>query len=309
MLTVLLSIAPIFVLVILGHALRRGGIPSIEFWNLNDRLVYWVLVPALLFSNISSMPLTAGLIGNYAIAILGGFSAAFLFGLLMNRFSESPEVGSSILQGVARHNTFIALAVAERLYGSDALALAALGSALLIPATNLAIVPALAIMLRKSDGRGLFMAIARELARNPLLLAVGSGLLVNYFGWKEIPVLHDVARLLGAAALPIVLLCVGANIHVRQMAAAAKPILLSIVGKLLVFPLVIFVLARWIGLSETETMVAVLFGLVPTAPSGFTLARQMGGDAPLMAAIITIQTLLSLISMPVAVTLIAARFA
>jgi len=301
MLTILLSIAPIFVLMLLGHGLRRGGIPSIEFWNLNDRLVYWVLIPALLFNNMSTMTISADLIGGYLVVILGGFTAAFCFGLLVNWFSDNPAAGSSVLQGAARHNTFIALAVAERLYGPEGLALAALCSALLIPVTNLTVVPALAIMLRKADGQSLFIAISKELARNPLLLAVGLGLLVNGLDIGEIPVIHDIARLLGSAALPIVLLCVGANIRVRKMATSIQPTILSMIGKMLVFPLAIFGLSRWVGLSELETLVAMLFGAVPTAASGFTLARQMGGDAPLMAAIITIQTLLSFISLPLTI--------
>jgi len=301
MLTILLSIAPIFAVMILGHSLRRGGIPSIEFWNLNDRLVYWVLIPALLFNNMSTMTISANLVGDYAIVILGGFSAAFGFGLLVRRFSDGAPAASSVLQGASRHNTFIALAVAERLYGSEGLALAALGSALLIPITNLSVVPMLAIMLRKQDEKSLFLAIARELSRNPLILAVGTGLLVNYIDIGEIPVIHDIARLLGSAALPIVLLCVGANIRVRKMAASTRPMLLSILGKMLVFPLAIFMLSRWVGLNETETLVAMMFGASPTAASGFTLARQMGGDAPLMAAIITIQTLLSFVTLPLTI--------
>lgn len=290
-------------LMLLGHGLRRGGIPSLEFWNLNDRLVYWVLIPALLFYNMSTMTITASLVGDYTIVILGGFSAAFVFGYLMNRFSDNPAAGTSVLQGAARHNTFIALAVAERLYGADGLALAALGSALLIPVTNLTIVPMMAIMLRREDEKNLFIAIARELVRNPLLLAVGLGLIANVLGMKEIPVVHDVAKLLGSAALPIVLLCVGANIRVRKMATTVQPTVLSILGKLLVFPVVVLVLSRWVGLSQTETMIALLFGAVPTAASGFTLARQMGGDAPLMAAIITLQTLLSFVTLPLTLLL------
>jgi malonate transporter len=301
MLTILLAIAPIFAVMLLGHALRRGGIPSLEFWNLNDRLVYWVLIPSLLFYKMSKMTVSADLIGNYAIVVLGGYAAAFGFGLVASRFCDGAAAGSSVLQGAARHNTFIALAVAERLYGSEGLALAALGSALLIPVTNLSVVPTLAIMLRKDDGQNMLLAISRELVRNPLLLAVGLGLLVNQWGVSEIPVVHDVTRILGSAALPIVLLCVGANIRVRKMVASAKPVIISLLGKMLIFPLVIFALSRSLGLSETQTLVAMLFGAAPTAASGFTLAREMGGDAPLMAAIITVQTLVSLLVLPLTI--------
>ncbi len=305
--TILISIAPIFLVILLGHALRRGGFPSIEFWNLNDRLVYWVLIPSLLFHTVSTMTISADLVGSYALVIFGGFAAAFLFGLLSTRFCDDMPAGTSVLQGAARHNTFIAMAVAERMYGAEGLAFAALASALLIPVTNLSVVPSLAVLLPRNDGQKLLLVVTRELVRNPLLLAVGIGIAVNLTGVGRIAVIHDVARILGSAALPIVLLCVGANIRVRKMATSARPMVLSILGKMLVFPLVIFALSRWIGLNETETMVAMLFGAAPTAASGFTLAREMGGDAPLMAAIITIQTLVAFITMPLTI-LWAGRF-
>ena len=115
---ILLSIAPIFALIVLGHLLRRGGIPNVEFWNLNDRLVYWVLMPALLFYKTSTIALTFELVGSYATVILGAMLCAIAFSIVATRIARMPSpIASSILQGSARHNTFIALAVAERMFG------------------------------------------------------------------------------------------------------------------------------------------------------------------------------------------------
>lgn len=296
---ILLSIAPIFALIVLGHLLRRGGIPNVEFWNLNDRLVYWVLMPALLFYKTSTIDLTFELVGSYATVILGAMLCTIVFSLMATRIAGMPgSVASSVLQGAARHNTFIALAVAERMFGGDGLALAALATALLIPVTNISVVSLMVVLVRRPEEGGIAKAILKDLARNPLLLSVVFGVSFNLVGIGEISVVHEMARILGAAALPIVLMCVGANIRVRAMTAAAVPVLLSSVGKLVIFPVVIVVLAQQFGLSELETMVAVLFGAVPTASSSYTLARQMGGDAPLMAAIVTIQTGLAFVTLP-----------
>ena len=131
---ILISIAPIFLLIVLGYGLRRGGIPSVEFWNLNNKLVYWVLFPALLFSKTSVIALSGDIILSYAIVIYGGFGSAVLFALLAGKlFRFDGPVASSVLQGAARHNSFIALAVAERLFDSAGLSLAAVITALLIP--------------------------------------------------------------------------------------------------------------------------------------------------------------------------------
>ena len=304
MLHILLSIAPIFILIVLGHLLRRGGIPSFEFWNMNDKLVYWVLMPALLFQKTSTIQLDAGVVGAYAVVILGGFAVAAGFGLAAGRLAglDGP-VASSVLQGAARHNTFIALAVAERLYGPEGLAIAAVATSLLIPTTNVTMVTLMVWLVRGPDEKRILRSILRDLARNPLILSVGAGVAWNILGSGPIPVVHDVARLLGAAALPVVLLCVGANIRIRAMAASAKPMVIASLGKLAVFPLAIVALAQVMGLSQTETLVALLFGAVPTASSAYTLARQLGGDAPLMAAIVTLQTALAFASLPLTMAL------
>ena len=241
MLITAVAIAPIFAIIVLGHGLRRGGIPSFDFWNQNDKLVYWVLMPALLFQNMSTTAFDADLVGDYAIVILGSFAAAVAFGLGASRLAGyAGPVTSSILQGSARHNTFITLAVAERLYGGEGLALAALAAAMLILA-----------LVSKARGMQVAAAILKDLARNPLLLAVAIG-----------------------------------------------PTTLATLAKLLIFPAAVALLARLVGLTEAQTMVAVIFGAAPTASSAYTLARQLGGDAPLMAAIVTLQTAIAFLSLP-----------
>jgi predicted permease len=300
----LLSIAPIFLMIVLGHALRRGGIPNTEFWNLNDKLVYWVLMPCLLFYKTSTITLTLDFIGTYATVIVGAFACAAAFGLISARLAGlSAPIASSVLQGSARHNTFIALAVAERVYGTDGLTLAALVTAILIPVTNLSLVPIMVAMLRQSGEKGYIRPILRDLGRNPLLISVGLGFAFNLSGLGAVPILHETCQILGAAALPIVLMCVGANIRLRAMQTSTVPVILSTLGKMAVFPLMIVVLSQALGLSSLEMHVALLFGAAPTASAAYTLARQLGGDAPLMAAIVTIQTALSFVTLPFTVHL------
>ncbi len=306
MLDIFLSIAPIFLLLVLGYGLRRGGIPSVEFWNLNDRLVYWILFPALLFSNTSTIDLSGDLLSSFAVVIYCGFGSAVIFALVSSRlFRLNGATASSVLQGAARHNSFIALAVAERLIGLDGLALATLVTALLIPVTNITVVTLMVTMIRGDGGRGAVLrAVLRDLARNPLLIAVLLGIATNVLNIAPIPVLSDMAKILGAAALPIMLLCVGANIRIRAMTSAGLPVALSVVGKMVVFPAMILVAAQFVDLSDAALLVLILYGAVPTAASAYTLARQMGGDAPVMATIITLQTALSFVTLPITVALV-----
>ena len=299
MIDIFLAIAPIFLLIVLGHGLRRGGIPSFEFWNMNDKLVYWLLFPALLFYKMATMELSGDMFESFAIVIYAGFACSILFALVSGKLlSVNAPLWTSILQGCSRHNTFLALAIAEEIFGSDGLALATLITALLIPITNVSVVSLIIVMIRGLGSGGVVVTVFRDLTRNPILIAVLAGFGFNLSGVEHVPVLYDACILLGAAALPIVLLCVGANIRIRAMATSSLPVVLSVIGKLIIFPLIIALVATTIGLDEQATLIAIIFGSVPTAAGAYTMARQMGGDAPAMAAIVTIQTALSFVTLP-----------
>ncbi len=300
MLTIFLAIAPVFALILMGYGLRRGGIPSTEFWNLNDRLVYWVLMPALFFAKISAADLSGGL-GQYAMLLYAGFFAAIGCGWLLGRGVAAPQA-SSLLQGSARFNTFIGLAIAEAVFGTQGLQIAVLGSALLVPVVNVTVVT---LMTRQLGGGGKSILIG--LVKNPLILSICTGVLFNLAGLNEVPVLHEIARILGSAALPIMLLCVGANLKIRGLSGSARIIGVSMIGKFLINPAAVLLAAILLGADPLTVQVALIFAALPTGAASYTLAREMRGDAPLMAAIITAQTLISFVTLPLTL-LIGAAF-
>lgn len=302
---IILSIAPIFLLIVLGYVLRRNIFQNMEFWNTTDKLVYWVLFPALLYFKTATISLSSDIITAYGTVIYSGFGAAVVFALIVWRtFRLNPPVASSVLQGAARHNAFIALAVAERLFGSEGLSLAALVTALLIPITNIVVVSLMVMIVQSDKKEGLVKSILRDLMRNPLLISVLLGIGMNLSGITPIPIVNELTDILGRAALPIMLLGIGANIRVRRMGPVGWPTFYATLGKMVVFPTALAVAAWSVGLPELAAMVAAIFGAVPTAVSSFTLARQMGGDAPLMSSIITIQTALALLSLPITLTIV-----
>jgi len=299
MLTIFLAIAPVFALILMGYGLRRGGIPSTEFWNLNDRLVYWVLMPALFFAKISAADLSGGL-GQYAMLLYAGFFAAIGCGWLLGRGIAAPQA-SSLLQGSARFNTFIGLAIAEAVFGTQGLQIAVLGSALLVPVVNVTVVT---LMTRQLGGGGKSILIG--LVKNPLILSICTGVLFNLAGLNEVPVLHEIARILGSAALPIMLLCVGANLKIRGLSGSARIIGVSMIGKFLINPAAVLLAAILLGADPLTVQVALIFAALPTGAASYTLAREMRGDAPLMAAIITAQTLISFVTLPLTLLIGAA---
>ena len=105
-------------------------------------------------------------------------------------------------------------------------------------------------------------------------------------------------ELLGYAAPPVGLLCAGAGLDVVAVRAGRLWISVSSGIKLVAMPGVALCLARILGLDEASSNVLVLFHALPTAPSAYILARQLGGDARLMTGILTTQTALSILTLP-----------
>jgi predicted permease len=299
MITIALSIAPIFLLIVTGYALRRGGIPSDSFWILNDRLVYFVLMPALFFVMIAKTDLSDPDLLSFSVTLYAGFFVAIAVatGLAVLWRYPGPQA-TSILQGASRFNTFISLAVAETLYGAQGLQLAVLGAAVLVPLVNLTVVALFSVLLPR-PGSPVILGAAKSLATNPLILSILAGLGVNALGLAPIPVLHETLSILGQAALPIMLLCVGASLKLRGLQADLVPMALAAAIKLILFPILIIAVALALGLPPLTAQVALIYGALPTGVAAYTLARQMGGDAPLMAAMITVQTLLAFALMPI----------
>ena len=301
MFEILSAIATIFTLILLGAGLRIKSVPSEEYWLYADKLVYWILFPAFLFYKTSTLSIDIDVMWPIAQTLLVGMFAAVLFAWVSSHWSGiNAKACSSIVQGAGRHNTFIALAIAESLFGEHGLIIATLAIAVLIPVTNLLIVTSLVIILNKGHDQ-LLRKIGGDLVRNPILLAIAAGFVANALDFKHILVLHEVARLLGSATLPVVLLCIGASLRLEHLQQASKALWLSSLGKFVVFPLVVLLAVKLTGLSPDIAIILLFFAAAPTAASSFALARQMGGDYQLMATLITHQTLISFFTLPLTI--------
>ncbi|MCB1757600.1 MAG: AEC family transporter, partial [Gammaproteobacteria bacterium] len=212
---------------------------------------------------------------------------------------------TSILQGASRHNTFIALAVTERLFGEQGLALAAIATAVLVPFTNLAVVSLMGILLSPRHEAGLGKNILRELLRNPFIVSILCGIGLNLAGIGEVPVLTDASAIVGRAALPLVLLCIGASLRVQPMGPIMPRVYAASAIKLLVFPMLVGAGIALLRLTPLEGLILMIYAAAPTSSAAYALARHMGGDALLMANIITFQTMMSLLSLPLTLWLTA----
>ncbi|MDX6748369.1 AEC family transporter [Geminicoccaceae bacterium 1502E] len=303
MLQLVTPLASVALLILLGWALRRLGFLPAESWPPIERLVYFVLFPALLFLELARADFT-GLpvfeVGGVLIAAQLSMAAAA--SAVRRQWQVSGESYSSAVQGVVRWNSYVFFALVPGLFGAAAVPLGAVAVAAMVPLANLLSVAALARYGRaRVHGFGGFL---RAMASNPLVVATLAGV-----AWNQLaPPLPEIAAVsletLGKATLSLGLLTVGAGLRTVAMPGSLRLVTAVSALKLLVKPLLAFALGSLLGLGGAALGVIVLATAVPTATSAYILARILGGDAELMAAIITITTLLALLTMPLMLLLV-----
>lgn len=297
------AILPVFLLLLVGALLQRMRFPFDGFWSGVDKLVYWCLFPALLFTKTSVIDFTNPMLSRYALTLVGAMAVTALFVFILARLSrESNPTITSMVQAGVRFNTFVALGFAERLYGAEGLALAVLGAAVLIPSINIFLVIFM-VSMHGDKEVSLPKLVSKELVKNPLIMSIFAGISLNLLGLTPIPIASEMLEMLSRATLPLVLMAVGAGVRLTTIRGVGLPFCVSASGRFVVFPAMILFVCHVLGISGLAASVALLFGLVPTAPSGYALARQLGGNAERMAVFITLQTAMSLVTVPVSIAL------
>ena len=293
-----LTVAPIFLLILAGYGFCRFGFLKPSFWQPAENLAYYILLPALIIGKLSKADLTVLPVSNIAITIvvLILISTCFIT-ILRPLFKMSGPAFTSVLQGSTRINAYIAFAVADLIYGPDGIILCALFVAIAMPVCNIICISALAFYAH-SDGPK-WANVPKEIARNPIILACIIGWVINIVSLPLPNVAIEFLNILDRAALPLALLCVGAGLVAGFSYSMYKTLFITCILKLIFMPVSAALIMSFTGLTGLTFVIVMLFATCPASPASYVLARQLGGDAPLMAAILTIQTLLSAIAIPI----------
>lgn len=294
---ILLALVPVVVLIAGGRALR--AVPmfgAAEFWSGAERLAYYCLLPVLLFASVAEvdvshvplLPLTAALVIPTVLVSLA---------LVVLRSVVAQDLPSftSVLQGGIRFNTYIGLSISASLFGSEGAALAAIVAAILVPTVN--IVSSLGFALLRTGPRTA-LGMLRVVATNPLVLGCAAGGVWNLVGVPVPDLASAVLDPLAAAALPIGLLCVGAGLRRFSLRDHAGALITSTAAKLVVLPGLSLAALVVTDAPPVAAAVGLIFQAIATASSGYVMSRQLGGNSELMAALIAVQTVLMLLTLP-----------
>ena len=299
MIGLIAGVAPVFLLITLGYGLRKSHFLPDETWRPIEKLSINLLYPGFLIPAVWSADLSGGSAGA-----AGGAAVVAVLIVAMATLAAKPLMTiegpayTSVFQGVIRWNSFVFLPVVQAAFGTEGLALAAVMIACIIPVTNIACV---AVLARWGAGQKDVtpLALLRAMLANPILLACLIGLALNFARVPRLPGISDTLELLGSAALPLGLIIAGAGLSFAEVARSRVTIAGVSFVKLIVMPPLMWGLCVLFGGDHLAQGVAMLCGAAPGAAAAYLLARQMGGDAPLMAGIIALTTVGSALMMPV----------
>ena len=307
MAVVMAALLPVFILIVLGLVLRHSLMRLDTQWQGLERLTYFVLFPMLLIqtlvkADLSTVPV-AGVGGALLLSALAMSLLCLALYPALKRLGIDGPAFTSIFQGATRWQTYVALSVSANLYGDVGLALASVAMVAIIPLVNVFSVAVLAHYAspEKQSARAIIVTVIR----NPLIWACAIGLVINVVHLPLPKIWHEVADALGRSSLAIGLLVTGAGLQLKGLLRPSLAAGLGVAFKLVLMPVLALALAAWCGLSGNSLAIVAICAAVPTSPSAYVLARQMGGDAPLLAQIITLQTMLAAITMPIAIALVA----
>ncbi len=294
-----LLLLPDFALIVIGFALCRWTSLGRPVWEGAERLVYQWLFPCLLFSAIVRHPPDAAGALPLAATALTVVVTGIALALALGRWpGVDARLHASGAQVAFRFNSYVALALAERLGGAPGVASMALVMSLAVPLCNVGAVWPLA----RQGGQGYL----RELARNPLIIATVSGLVFNALGLRLPELAATTLTRIGQAALPVGLMAVGAGLQMGALREGPRLALALLSIRHLALPLLAVWLVVTVGLPPLQQAIVVAFAAMPTASSAYVLAVRMGGHGPFVAGLVTVSTLLAMAGLPAALALLHA---
>lgn len=304
MFAVSLTLIPLFLIILLGYVLNRLNFLEASFWPSLEKITYFVFFPALLVNKLSAAPLSGTDILPIALVLSATVCImSLLLVLLRPILPISGAAFSSVFQGGVRFNSYLGLAIALILAPELGVVISAVALIAMVPLLNTLCVVVLAHYASHKPAH--WRTIITALSRNPLVLGCIIGISLNLLAIPLPSTLQQTLSMLGSATLPLGLLAVGAALRFSAIRHAHVPLLLSAGVKLILFPLCVWTGCHLLAIAEEMRYLTVMFAALPTATSSYILARQMGGDYTLMANIITLQTLLAAVSLPLMLTVLA----
>ncbi len=302
---VLNTIFPLFALLVLGSLLKRTGLTNDAFLATCDRLVYYIFFPAMLFWKLGSASAGEEFSPGLCAAGAAGVGMIFLFCLWALRFFriDSFKAGSFVQAGV-RFNTYIGMAIVLNTLGEEGARHFGILAGIVIPIINVMVVSVLiwhsSQDLSPGKKRRYFV---KALVSNPLILACVLGLLYSRTGLGFPVFMVNTFSLITAVTLPLALISIGGTLSVKGLAAHARLSLFAAFIKLVLLPVTGFFWLKLFHVTGIPFKTGMIFFCLPTSTALYVLSAQLNSDTDLASAAIMASTLLSFVSLSLALIL------
>jgi hypothetical protein len=304
-----IALLPVFIVILVGFGLRKSKLIGEIHWAAVDHVCYYVLFPAIFFKEIVAADFSGIPVFGMAFAmILAVVTMSAVLLIFRRPLSAALAIDgtqfSSFFQGATRWHTFIGFAIIVIYFGPSALALGAVSAATMTPLVNVICVIVISMLVsgRSPDT----LTIILPIIRNPFIISTVGGVLWKVLHFPAPAMGIQVLDMIGKGALGLALLTVGAGLRIDEAISAKAPVLAATALKLLVMPLFMAFWLMLLGVTGQAAAVALLCAAVPTGSGAYILARQMGGDAPLVANILTLQVICAIVSIPLVLWLFGA---
>jgi predicted permease len=303
------AVLPIILTVFVGYFIKRIGIVDSSLSKPLNKIVFRVLLPALLFINIYKMEGFSGFSGGFIIYAAVATVLLFIIAIPLSRIitDEKPKRGA-LIQGVFRSNyALLGIPLTELLFGTAGLAEATILSAVSVPLFNVLAVITLSIF---GDGQNKVKVkkVLIDIIKNPLIVGVALGLVSLgiralfveidvSFRLSKIEPIYTVIEYLSRCATPIALISLGIQFEFSAIKELRREIIFGVVSKVVAVPIVGLGVALLL-FDFTSANYAALFALfaTPVAVSTVPMAHEMGADARLAGQLVIWGTAISAIT-------------
>ena len=298
------AILPIFMMIMGGLALRESKIMPAESWGDVNRITFNVLAPMYVLDLVAKADISGAGVAKLSAALVLGVTIMALGALATRPLLKINPSYACVFQSAVRWNGVMILAAAPSLMGREGAAMLAIAFApITLTANVMAVIGFNLWGGRESPRKDWVMSFFM----NPLLLGCAIGALMLLVKFRIPEPFGGIVHMFGQASVPLMLLCVGAGLNFKAVAAAPAYMIAGIGLRLIWGPASMLIAAELLGMQGISKLVLIAAGSTPTAASGYVLARQMGGDDKLMAGLVTATTLLSAITIPLALSFAAGR--
>jgi predicted permease len=307
----MLIVAPVFALIAAGYASVLFRFVSEGAHKGISEFAFSIAIPALLFRTIvvSEFPDVSPwrMWGAYYGALAIIWIAALAISALLR---EKREDGVVFAIGAVYGNiVMLGIPLTLSALGNEAAGPMALILSVNTPLLWLCGTLQMELVGRKQTGSVLSVVwpVLADLARNPIMLAIGLGVVWRFIGLGLTPVVDRTIELLAQAGSPAALIALGINLFRFQVKGEKLGILVMCALKLLAMPVVAFVLARLLELPPLATSVVVLFAAMPTGANAYIFAAQYQRLVNPVSGAVALGTLLAAVTLPVVVMVVAGK--